>query len=152
MTVTQEQLDAAVEAALQGPEKRDLRIGHRSWNVKPAHMIRNGSMLRVEGNRGHHISRRRSWGPNDRYYYVIEKEGSKLKNLDIDRSGGWARTIAWIIDTWEEIEAERERLQQQGKSDAAAANEAAWKTRDLLDGSSRGIAAYVITNIALRAK
>ena len=152
MSVTTEQLEAALDAALRGPERRKLQIGHRKWNVKPAQITRNGDFIRVDGLSGRYISRRRSRLPNDRYYYEIEKEGSQIKKLDIDRRSGLARLVKAAREIYEVAREIYEDSKKSGKSDAMATQDADREARKLLDGSSRGIAGYVITHIALRAK
>jgi hypothetical protein len=154
MSVTQEQLDAAVNAALNGPEARNLRIGHRDWNVKPALITRNGNTLRISGLRGHYISRRRR-GPNDRYYYEIVKEGSEIKRIDMERSRGMIRIGRQVGDfakdlwnAWKDRKGEGDFPHVDFINRFMAESP---ENRELLT-SSKGIAGYVVANIALRAK
>jgi hypothetical protein len=87
-------MDAAIQAALYGPEKKGVSIFSHGFNVKPAEFGRHGSKLTVTGQISHRLKSR----PDDQLYYTIFLEQAVLKNIQskIDR-GGWTPIAAPII-------------------------------------------------------
>ncbi len=87
-------MEAAVHAALYGPEKKGVSIFDHGFNVKPAEFSRSGSRLTVTGQ----ISHRLSYRPDDQLYYTVFLESAVIKDIKskIDR-GGWTPLAAPIV-------------------------------------------------------
>jgi hypothetical protein len=178
MPVNKEELDKAVNAALNGPEIRDVRFAQYRFNVKPAKITRSGGTVTViGGEENSYISRRRRARANDRIYYEFDKTHGTVHideiDIDIDR-GGIARGL-WrhrekvvevamtVYKIVEEIWSKRgERGGQTGgvqtmfsltpgEQDqlAAAGYE---ESKQMLDGSWESEAVFLVMNIALNAR
>jgi hypothetical protein len=78
MAVDKAALDAAIHAALKGPEKKKIKVARHEWNVKKIDITRDGGVLVVDGRSGHHISHHRAWVPDDQIYFgfAIGQDGS----------------------------------------------------------------------------
>jgi len=85
---------AAVNAALHGPEIKKVKVFGHHFNVKPAEITRTGTKVTAAGQISHHLR----WRRDDQVYYYIEKEGGTVKKIElrIDR-GGWAPIAGAIL-------------------------------------------------------
>ena len=59
MPVNKSELDKAINAALNGPEIRDVRFAEYRFNIKPSTIERSGGTITVGGGEENYISRRR---------------------------------------------------------------------------------------------
>ncbi|OQR53387.1 methyltransferase [Bacillus sp. CDB3] len=92
-TVSMNNLDKAVQAALLGPDIKKLKVFDHEFNVKPAYISKMGNQTVVNGKISHHLSNR----IDDQVFYRFIKENGEIKNLEIkiDR-GGWTKITAPI--------------------------------------------------------
>jgi hypothetical protein len=178
MSVNKQELDKAVNAALNGPELRDVRFAQYRFNVKPAKINRSGGTVTVVGGEeDSYISRRRRARANDRIYYEFDKTNGTVHldeiDIDIDR-GGIARGL-WrhrekaievaviVYKLVEEILSKRGgragetggvqtmfSLTREEQAQLAAAGYE--ESKQLLDGSWEGEATFLVMNIALNAR
>jgi hypothetical protein len=162
MSVNDNNLARAVNAALAGPEARDLRIRDYRFNVKPASITRNGDgSITVEGGENNYISRRRRGRPNDRIYYRFDKDGNGLKNMRISSDRGGLRAIrdrhgdriTSAIGTLSDFVPGGAAVRR-GANIANTVIPVRTRERlesETLDGSWEGEARFLIANIALHA-
>jgi len=87
----------AVNAALEGPELKDVNVyGHR-WNVKPAQIEKNGSILRVTGQ----LSYRKQVVADDQIFYSIEIDNGEVTSAKYDGAQGdadWEKAARKLAD------------------------------------------------------
>jgi len=178
MPVDRREFDRAVNAALRGPEVRDVRFAEYRFNVKPVQIEREGDTIIVVGDEDNngYISRRRRARANDRISYEFEKRGGivDLEKIDIDinrggvRRGLWRhrteiyRTAKWLYEKWRELEDERRRREGAGggsgpmfltvEQQDELAEEMFEELKSTLDGSWESEAEFLISNIAMRVR
>ena len=78
-------IQTALQAALEGPETKRLKVYGHHWNVKPAHVRREGSRVVVEGQISHNVE----WTPDDQFFYEFVFEQGELakKNVHFEEDG-----------------------------------------------------------------
>jgi len=102
-----EAYEQSIQAALHGPEKKNVWLfGHR-FHVKPASITQSGGALRITGQLSHVLSYR----PDDQVYYNMRLEGNELtldigqvvnEGIDIER-GGVLFPVWWIGEAVEDL-------------------------------------------------
>jgi hypothetical protein len=135
--------ETAMKAALEGPEKKKLKIFGHEFNIKPVEIMRNKGEITVVGQMSHHLK----WRRDDQVYYRITKKGDTVKDIqvNIDR-GGFAPVAAPIVSalgayvSGGSITVPPNKVEQVGRSLGKA-----------VDGSWEQAAQFLIVNIALRA-
>jgi hypothetical protein len=87
-------IETAVQSALNGPEKKKIKIFDHEFNIKQVEIIREGDRIIASGQISHVLRFRR----DDQVYYRIIKEGDKIIEVsrDINR-GGFAGVAAPIL-------------------------------------------------------
>lgn len=165
MAINETNFKKAMTAALAGPEEKKLKISRHEFNVKPVKVTRSGNSITVEGNSdGHQISHHRRWADDDQIYYSFKKENGVISDLKVsfDLSKIWdilGEAAEYLAEA--ALEAAVEEAASGGRADSvfrsrmrdrALFNEAYEKTKELLDGSWKGEANFLIANIALRIK
>jgi hypothetical protein len=88
-------MEQAMTAALQGPQKKKLKVFGHHFNVKPVEISREAARVTVNGHISHHLGWFRR---DDQVYYLIVKEGDVIRKVErrIGR-GGWAGLAAPIV-------------------------------------------------------
>jgi hypothetical protein len=78
-------MDAAIHAALYGPEKKKLKVYDHEFNVKPIERSRRGSGMTIMGHISHHLRFR----PDDQVYYTVILEKGVIQDIKtaINRGG-----------------------------------------------------------------
>lgn len=133
-------LERALDAALHGPERKKLKVYGHEFNVKPAEIVRSGSVVTANGQISHHLTLR----PDDQVYYVIEKRNGVVTRIDrrINR-GGLTRIAAPIISVlggyFGGIAIPPDKIEAVGRT-----------LGTVIDGSWESVADMIIANIALR--
>jgi hypothetical protein len=135
-------MEDAMRAALQGPEKKKLRIFNHQFNVKPIEISREGNRIIVNGHISHCLRFRR----DDQIYYRIIKEDDKIIKLERDiNRGGWAGIMAPIISATGTyltgVPIPPDQVENIGRSIGKA-----------IDGSWEGACDAIIANVAIRVK
>lgn len=79
-------VQTALQAALEGPEEKRLNVYGHHWNVKPAHVRREGPRVVVEGQISHNVK----WTPDDQFFYEFVFENGELSKKDVHfEEDGW---------------------------------------------------------------
>lgn len=83
-------LNEAIQAALVGPERRDIDIRGHGFNVKPVDRQMVNQVFHIWGQ----ISHKLRWRPDDQIYFHIVKTGDIVTSVDrqINR-GGWGKIL-----------------------------------------------------------
>jgi len=128
-------LDAAVKAALKGPERKDIKIRKHDFNVKKA----SKKVVNGETHIAGQISHRVRWTPDDQVFYAIVLKDKKVTKVTRSiKGGGWGKMAgklaAWIVG-----------------SDAATAEEIYEKVEGLVVGNWIEAADVIIGAVALEA-
>lgn len=144
-------LNAAVAAALHGPEHKKIKIARHEFNVKPVKITRTNGDVVIDGGKGHHISHAISMSPDDQVEYKAVRHPDGTYEIDPTYLGRWEtwaseivtilKTVTTIITTVGAV------LKANGQVDDAVMS----KTAELLDGSWKGEAKFLIAQITLRA-
>lgn len=164
MALNTTDFEAAVHAALHGPEKKDLTIDQHSFNVKPAVIERDHEkgIITVTGDEegDHHISHRK-FGFDDQISYKFTKKIGdtsipSIGELDIEVSTAFEKYLGLtkdiIVKTGPIILGLISGGGSDGKADAAVSDEVMEETKKLLDGEWEGELYFLITHIYLRAE
>lgn len=147
MTVKLDGFRAAMRAALEGPEKKDVewtKFGH-DFNVKKVDVKRNGDTIEIDGQDGHHISHRLRFRPDDQVFYKCRvKSDGTVENLEVN-----IKSSLDVIKQWFEIVGKLADIlsKDDGKSDSFDTITPAPGTEELIDGEWRGDAEFLIANI-----
>ena len=81
-------IQKALQAALEGPEKQRLKVYGHHWNVKPAHVRREGPRVVVEGQLDHSVR----FTFDDHFFYEFVFQNGELTKKDIRfEEGGWGQ-------------------------------------------------------------
>ena len=169
MPVNRQNLSQAINAALNGPERRDVRIANYRFNIKPARIEQSGGRGVLSGDDDNYNSRRRRARPNDRVYYASEKDAAGIQDLEIDVDRGGMRAVAnrhgaELVDLirtigTQDISGGARWLQQarqfgtQGRSGGGRGTvEVPDEALRILDDSWESEAAFLVTMIALEAE
>jgi len=91
-------LDAAVKAALKGPERKDIKIRKHDFNVKKA----SKQVVKGETHIAGQISHRVRWTPDDQVFYAIVIKNKKITKVTRSiEGGGWGKLAgklaAWVV-------------------------------------------------------
>ncbi|AMR06112.1 methyltransferase [Bacillus thuringiensis serovar pingluonsis] len=92
---SQNNLETAVQAALNGPEVKKIKIFEHEFNVKEIEVVDRGAAGKeVFGQISHHLSFR----PDDQLYYKFTKKNDQITGFEfhIDR-GGWTPIVAPLL-------------------------------------------------------
>lgn len=71
--VVENVIDAALQAALSGPERKKMKIYGHEFNIKPIAISSSGNLLIVKGRISHHLSIR----PDDQFDYTVVVDPSQ---------------------------------------------------------------------------
>ncbi|AFU17547.1 methyltransferase [Bacillus toyonensis] len=91
----QSNLETAVQAALNGPEVKKIKVFEHEFNVKEIEVVDRGAAGKdVYGQISHHLSFR----PDDQLYYKFTKKDGEVTGFEfhIDR-GGWTPIVAPLL-------------------------------------------------------
>ncbi|EEM80243.1 hypothetical protein [Bacillus thuringiensis] len=91
----QNNLETAVQAALNGPEVKKIKVFEHEFNVKEIEVVDRGAAGKeVYGQISHHLSFR----PDDQLYYKFTKKDGEVTGFEfhIDR-GGWTPIVAPLL-------------------------------------------------------
>jgi hypothetical protein len=81
-------LNEAIQAALEGPERKDIKINTHNFNVKPVTRDEHDGELHVWGQISHKLTVR----PDDQIFYHIVKKDGAILTTDINvNKGGWQK-------------------------------------------------------------
>ncbi|MFK8054284.1 MAG: hypothetical protein AB8F65_15050 [Woeseiaceae bacterium] len=160
-------LNKALKAAIHGPSKKKIKWYKHPFNVKAVQVKRKGRRIFVNGNKGHHLSHRLKWRPDNQIFFEFEiSPTGQIENLEVKISKGSDKLIGWIKqglkiadfvkDIFNKLDEGGVDAQMAGKADGAAGDigaivkkAAAGRASDLLDGSWRGDAMFMIASVAL---
>ena len=133
-------VEDALRAALQGPERKKLRIFGHEFNVKPITDISSvAESTVISGQLSHHLS---VVGDDQVYYTIVKKNGAVIS---IDRKinrGGWTPILAPIVSAvggYFGLPIPPEDVAEVGRL-----------LGNIVDGSWESVADYLIAQIALR--
>lgn len=108
--VNRKNLQAAVTAALDGPERKELKICRHEFNVKPVTLTHEGDYVIVDGTKGHHISHEITMAPDDQVYYKLRvrkggvtRDDVKFELHDIQKWGPWLEHVYVTLEKHKEI-------------------------------------------------
>ncbi|MFA2566066.1 methyltransferase [Bacillus wiedmannii] len=94
--LAQNNLETAVNAALNGPEVKKIKVFEHEFNVKEIEVVNlGGGKKYVKGQISHHLSFR----PDDQFYYEFTVQDGKVVDkpvFNIDR-GGWTPFAAPLL-------------------------------------------------------
>jgi hypothetical protein len=94
--LAQNNLETAVNAALNGPEVKKIKVFEHEFNVKEIEVVNLGAEKKyVKGQISHHLSFR----PDDQFYYEFTVQDGKVVDkpvFSIDR-GGWTPFAAPLL-------------------------------------------------------
>ncbi|MDA1679947.1 methyltransferase [Bacillus cereus group sp. TH152-1LC] len=94
--LAQNNLETAVNAALNGPEVKKIKVFEHEFNVKEIEVVNlSGGKKYVKGQISHHLSFR----PDDQFYYEFTVQDGKVVDkpvFNIDR-GGWTPFAAPLL-------------------------------------------------------
>lgn len=156
-------LEKALKSIIQGPSKKKIKIAKHGFNVKKVDVVRKNNRILVNGNKGHHLSHRLKFRPDDQIFYEFEVDAlGRIQNAEIKISKGSDKLLGWLKKAKEILEFIDEVNKQfddepgatgkaDSKDDAAALvrKAAAGRAEELLDGSWRGEAMFIIANVML---
>lgn len=133
-------LELAIDAALHGPERKKLKVYGHKFNVKPAEIVREGAVVRVNGQISHHLTLR----PDDQVYYLIESRNGVIVQIDVRIGpGGWVRIAAPFISAlgayFLHVAIPPDKIADVGRALGA-----------LVGGSWESVVNVIIANIAIR--
>lgn len=90
-------LDAAVKAAMKGPERKDIKIRGHGFNVKKA----DRKLVKGETHVWGQLSHKLRWAPDDQVFYEIVVKDQKIKKVTRSIKGGgwksWAGKVATVL-------------------------------------------------------
>jgi hypothetical protein len=150
--VNSKNLDAAVHAALHGPERKKLKIARHEFNVKPVKITREADgRLIIDGSEGHHISHHISMQPDHQIMFKVIRnpDGSPQPfDLEISKWGPWIPVVIGFLTK----AAALAKTVGLFKADGGVQDEVMQTVLPLLEDKSwEGEARFLITQIALRA-
>jgi hypothetical protein len=151
--VDMQAFEVAMTAALQGPERKRLKIEKHEFNVKPIKITRTGDSILVSGEEGHHISHHRGVVNDDQIYYEFTKQGGIIIGPKVRyEKGGWGPTLKTVMGIVEKANEVYDEIARKQGAIVTAQQAAFEETKKLLDGTWQGEANFLIANIALRVK
>lgn len=131
--------ETAMKAALQGPEKKKLKIFDHEFNVKPVEVSQQDKQTTVIGQISHHLSFRK----DDQVFYRIVKEDNEVKDIKVEISrGGAAPFVAPLISglaALKGVSIPPDKIEAVGQQLGKA-----------IEGKWEDTAQFLIANIALR--
>ena len=135
-------MDDAIKAAIDGPQKKKLKVFDHHFNIKPVEIKRDGDRITVNGHISHHLR----WRRDDQVYYRIIKDGNKVIKIERDiNRGGWAGMAAPIVAAvgtyLTGVPIPPGEVEKVGRTIGSA-----------VDGSWEGACDAIIANVALRVK
>ncbi|TNC46271.1 hypothetical protein FHG66_19210, partial [Rubellimicrobium rubrum] len=81
-------VEAALQAAFEGPERKKLKIHGHEFNIKPMEIVSEGASTRAHGQISHHLSHR----PDDQVYFDITLTNRVVTGVNRRvEEGGWAQ-------------------------------------------------------------
>jgi hypothetical protein len=145
-------LNAAVEAALKGPERKKIKIARHEFNVKPAKITRENGDVIIDGGDGRHISHHISMSPDDQVMYKAIRHADGTFEIDPTFLNRWKAWIPELVATLKTASDIAKTVGAVLKADGGLNDEIMQSTAHLLDGSWKGEAKFLIAQIALRAQ
>lgn len=135
-------MEDAVKAAIEGPEKKKLKVFDHHFNVKPVEIHREENRTIINGHISNHLRFRR----DDQIYFRIIKNGNKVLKIERDiNRGGWAGIAAPIVSAAGTYLTGTPIPPGEVENIGRALGKA-------VDGSWEGACDAIIANIALRVK
>lgn len=141
----------AMAAALDGPSIKDVEwssFGH-DFNVKKVAVTRTSDGVTIDGGDGRHISHRLPWRPDDQIYYKcrVTRDG-KVEGLEMNIKTSWETLQEWFGTAGDILGV---AALVAGKADQASMREPTPSSIELMDGSWKGDAEFLIANIITAA-
>ncbi|MFW5634958.1 MAG: hypothetical protein ACOCYR_08720 [Erythrobacter sp.] len=145
----------ALKAAIEGPEVKKVSWGGRhEFNVKKVRISKTADGLLIDGEDGRHISRHRTWRPDDQVYYTckVRKDGTvadlriSIKSSE-DILKEWFETAGKIAALVLVILQSTQKAKEDGVNDPLEQAEPTSTSLELLDGDWEGDAEMLIANI-----
>jgi hypothetical protein len=135
----------AIDAALRGPEVKRLNVHNHHFNVKKATITRTGNTITIAGRISHNVRGR----PDEQVDYTILKEGTKVKDIQLNVSGGLGDWLSKLSTVFGYLSSDPRA--QAAKGVVGASKPFVERAAKLLDGNWTGVVRYIIANIAEEA-
>lgn len=139
-TLKADSLKDAMKAAINGPEKKTVKIYEHEFKVKQARVHTVGKQLYISGQLSHHLKRR----PAHEIYYIITKQNGVINDIRMQIN----RSLLTELDDpiisslgtyFEKAPIPSDKIEDIGK-----------KIGTVINGRWKGAAEFIIVNIALR--
>ena len=161
MGVNAKVFSQAMEAALEGPEKKFVKFRNHDFHIRPIKKTSNGNgVVHVEGHMFHQLALR----PDDKIIYSFDKRHGLTENLDIRFEAGLDKLVKRVGEVIaiaaKVIEAVGEAAESGEKSDTVAVpgsipmSKPATETLKLIqdDDGWKAESRFLIANVAVRVR
>jgi hypothetical protein len=155
MSINKKAFGQAMDAALDGPERKHVKFRNHDFQIRPIKKTPNGNGVHVQGHMFHQLALR----PDDKILYSFDVRNGQTENLDITFESGLDKLVKIVVKVVEVAAKVIETVGQgDEKSDAVPGSiprtePAAGTEKELLvNAGFKAEARFLIANIAVRVR